>query len=379
MKLSDGLSIVGVFVLAVLIVVGATAGVAVLSGTATKTTSAPDAPAFENDTLLPDPVADRGSVAVAETGTEKTVVVDLSHGNDVTRAQMQPLVNSLVRGGHDVRFFTGGSAGGGFAGSAGSSALNGSLRGADAFVAANPKTAYSGTEVDGIEAFANAGGRVLLLADAPTGGSSSSSVPPIIPSIGSASSVAASGQPTNVAARFGITFGSGYLYDMSENANNFKYIYAETAGESTIGTGAERTVFRAAVPIVTSDEAETVLAGEDVRNSSTRENGSYGLVVRNGNVTAVGDTWFLSPEAATLADNERLVGNVAAFLTDGEKAAGAPRASEGPGSDVDFPGSGVTTPIRPPPTNETDTPGTPTNETDTPGTPTNETVTETPA
>jgi len=371
MNLGKGLGIVGVFVLAVLLVVGATTGVAVLTDTGTETTARPDAPTFENDTLLPEAVADTGAVATAETDTEKTVVVDLSHGNDVSRAEMQPLVDALVRGGHDVMFFTGGSSSIGYSSSSGSSPLNKSLRDADAFVVANPGTAYSGSEVNGIEAFADAGGRVLLLADTPTSGSSSS-VPSIVPSIGSGSSVSASGQPTNVAGRFGITFGSGYLYDMTENANNFQYIYGSTAGESRLGTDAEQTVFRAAVPIVTSAESETLLTGDNVRHSSTRKNGTYAVAVRNGNVTAVGDTWFLSPEAATLADNEHLVGNVATFLTDGDKAAGAPQASgSSSSSDVTFPGSGITTPIATP-TNET-------SDTNTTGTPTNETSTATPA
>ncbi|ADQ68920.1 hypothetical protein C499_06950 [Halogeometricum borinquense DSM 11551] len=324
MKASDILSVVVTFALAVLLVVGATAGAGVVLGDGqSPTTAQPSAPAYKTGALLPNPVSEDGAITSPEAETKNTVVVDMSHGNDVSRADMQPLVDALVSSGHEVRFFSGGSSGYGLASSSGSSPLNKTLRNADAFIVANPASSYNNKEVNGIEAFADAGGRVLILADTATQASSSS--PSIIPGISSGGSISATGQPTNVAGRFGITFGSGYLYDMTDNANNFQYIYGSAAGDNAVSTGANQTVFRKAVPVVTGGEATPVLTSEDVRLSSTRKGGNYAVAVRDGSVLAVGDTWFLSPEAATLADNEQLVSNVASFLVTGDKEPGAPK------------------------------------------------------
>jgi len=311
MRLDDLSRPLATFSLTVLLVVAATAGTALVAGQLTETSTQPDVESFQPDSLLPTPVADEGAVGAPGAATRKTVVVDVSHGNDVSRASLQPLVNALVGGGHEVKFYSGSSSSFGPAANA-ESGLSTELQEADAFIVANPATAYSDDEVDSIEAFATGGGKVLLLADTPTQASSSTAVLPGLPTTGS--TAAASGQPTNVAGRFGITFGSGYLYDMTDNANNFQYVYGDPAGSDELAAEADRTVFREAVPLVTSDEATTVLESRDARLSSTRENGTFAVAARSGNVVAVGDTWFLSPEAATLADNEQLVGNIATFL-----------------------------------------------------------------
>lgn len=311
----------GTFALAVLLVIGVTAGAGlVTSYTASNASSQPDAPAYDTDALLPTAVPDAGSVEEPSAASSKTVVVDASHGNAISRAAMQPLVDALTRAGHEVRFFSGGSSSGlGFS-SSGASPLTGVLADADALVVANPATAYTADEVDSIESFTDDGGRLLLLADTPSQATASTS----LLGLSTGTTGAASGQPDAVASRFGITFDAGYLYDMEENANNFRYVYGSTASDGALAAGADRTVFNAAVPVVTSDESTTVLATRDVNYSATREHGTYAVAVRNGNVAAVGDTWFLSPEGATLADNEALVGNVASFLVSGSKETDTP-------------------------------------------------------
>lgn len=348
MRIGRVLGVVATFVVAVVVVVGAVAGVGVVldGGDATSTTRSTNVSTYDTTSLLPTAVPDDGTVPVPETGTEKTVVVDLSHGNAVDRAALDPLVTALVAGGHDVRFFSG-SATSSF-GSSGGQGLNESLRGADAFVVANPARAYTDSEVAGIEAFADAGGRLLLLGEPPQSGTSASVSIPGLPTGGSAT--AAAGQPNNVASQFGIAFGAGYLYDMEENANNFAYTYGTAAGGDDLAGGVERTVFRDAVPVTTSEATTTVLASRNVSASATRERGTYAVAVRNGNVAAIGDTWFLTPEGATLADNERLVGNVATFLVTGEKEPGAPQSAAGAGDGTPSFGPAPSAPTTPAPT-----------------------------
>ncbi|WP_049987783.1 DUF4350 domain-containing protein [Halobellus rufus] len=337
MQAGDLRAVLLTFAVAALLVVGATAGVGFATDTADGPASTqPDAPAFESADLLATPVDDDGSVSVPEATTSKTVVVDVSHGNAISRAQMEPLVNALVEAGHEVRFFAGsGSSSFGLSSGDGTSPFTETLQDADALIVANPATTYTADESDAVESFADAGGRVLLLADTPSQATATSSLLGLTG--GSAGS--ASGQPNDVASRFDVTFNAGYLYDMQENANNFQYVYGAASGDSEFAADADRTVFEAAVPVVSGDQADSAIAAEDVSYSSTRENGTYSVAVRSGSVVAIGDTWFLSPDGATVADNEALVSEVASFLVSGTKTAGAP---QGDASSTATPTSGMT-------------------------------------
>ncbi|GGN10004.1 motility-associated ABC transporter substrate-binding family protein [Halarchaeum nitratireducens] len=305
---------VGAFVAVLLAAVVVTAGVGVVSdAVGSNGATQPDAPAYDTGDLLPTPVDDGGSVPAPDAGTQKTVVVDAAHGNTVGRADMQPLVNALVESGHEVRFYTGGGSSSLISGS-GTSALNETLNDADAFVIADPAAAYSGAEADAVSAFADNGGRVLLLGDTPTTATSASSLLGL-----TGETTAGSGQPNAVAARHGLAFNADYLYDMTENANNFQYVYGSPSADGGLAAGVDRTVFDAAVAVAHGDAATAAISAENVSRESTRTTGTYAVAVRSGNVAAIGDTWFLSPDGATVADNEALVGNVADFLVSGTK------------------------------------------------------------
>jgi hypothetical protein len=350
---------VGVFALLVVLIVGATA----VTGTLLSGTSQSEpvsGPAY-NAELIATGVDDDGDVATPTSDEQKTVVVDQSHGNAVSETALEPLLSVLVESGHDVRFYSGDDSGLGTGGlSSESSGLNGTLRSADAFIVANPASAYTTAEINGIEAFADAGGRLLMLADpiSPSSSGQSQSLP--LP-IGTGSGTTTTpGQPTNLAARFGISFGSGYLFDMDENANNYQRVYANPTGEDPLTDGVDRLVVNDATPLTTDDEVTPVVQSEDVRLSSTRRAGTYAVTARTGDVVAVGNTEFLSPSSATVADNELFVSNLAQFLVAGDKETGVPKPSApttGIGGTITPPGSDT-----PPPTNGTTTP---TNETGT--------------
>jgi hypothetical protein len=335
----------GVFVLAVVVVLAGTAVVGSMTDDPPDRSARPDAPAYQSDELVPTAVPADGTVESPGVDGSKTVVVDVSHGNAVEPTAIQPLVDALVRDGHEVRLFTGGSSSSGFSTSE-SAGLNGTLRTADAFVVVSPATPYTDEEIRGIDAFADAGGRVLLLAD-PIGRSTGGASVPLPIGLPAGSSTTA-GQPTNLAAEFGISFGAGYLYDMAENANNFQGVFATPSDESALTNGTERVVFRDATPLTTDDNATALFTSEGSALSSTRAPGDYTVAARAGNVTAVGDTTFLEPDAVTTADNDRFVTNVARFLVAGEKAQDVPAPSGSSTSPGGFPPSGPPTAPAPP-------------------------------
>jgi len=355
MARSDLLKGLSVFALVVLVVVSAT----VATGTVLLESPEPvsvDASAYD-DELLPTPVEDDGSVEPAvDTGT-KTVIVDKSHGNDITESELQPLVDALVSAGHDVRFYAGGSSSGlgtgGF--SSDSSGLNATLQSADAFVVANPANTYTTGEINGVKAFADAGGRVLMMADPVGPGSSGTSIS--LPVGTSTGSTVNPGQPTNLAASFGVSFGAGYLFDMTDNANNFQRIHTQPAGNGSLTAGVDRLIVDDPTPLSVDGSNQVVAESTDVQLSSTRQTGTYPVAARNGNVASVGDTGFLQPASATLADNEAFVSNLADFLASGDKEPGVPEPAtpsgggtggftqpSQPGTTPTLPSNGTSTP-----------------------------------
>ncbi|MCD2200765.1 GldG family protein [Halobacterium sp. KA-4] len=306
---------IGIIAVVAAVVVAAAFAGGLLLGPSTQS-EAPNAPAYNTNELIAEPIEDDGSVTAPTDGQAKTVVIDMSHGNDVSENDLQPLIDALVAADHNVRMYSGGTSS---IGSQPGAAFNETLRGADALVAASPATTYSSNEVAGVEAFADAGGRVLLAAEPPTTTSTTSTVS--IPGLSSGGTIAAAGQPTNLAATFGVSFGNGYLYDMTENANNFQSVHA--GGDSGVADGVENAILTDATPVTTGGDASSVLTASDVSLSSTREEASYSVAARNGDVLAVGDTDFLT-SSATAGDNDVLLSNVAAFLVSGDKEAGAP-------------------------------------------------------
>jgi len=297
-----------------------------LLSSSTDASTAPEAPAYDTNELRATPIADDGSVTAPSDGEAKTVVVDVSHGNALGENDLQPFVDALVAAGHEVRFYAGGQSGV-VRPTQGGSPFNETLRSADALVVASPGTAYTDDQIAGVAAFADAGGRVLLAADPPTTGGAQQTVS--IPGLTGGSSASAAGQPATLAARFDVTFGAGYLYDMAENANNFQRVYA--GGDVGVAEGVEAAVLLEATPLRTGPDATPVLTAESVSLSTTRESGTFAVAARNGNVLAVGDTDVLTAGVVTDGDNDVLVSNVAAFLVGGEKEPGEPSTGNSSG------------------------------------------------
>jgi len=305
-----------VFVVIVAVIVGGAAVVPYALGSAGDTGS--DSVSVENqqfqpDTILPDETPEQGEITMESDASGKTVLVDVGHENGISETQLEPMLSTLVENGHQVRFYRGQR-----------QSLNESLRSADAFVVASPRQRYTSDELAGVEAFTDAGGRVLVMGD-----------PPSVQISGGLLFGLGSFQPTGprttaLGSTYGVTYGSGYLYDMETNDNNYKSIFAEPAANTGLAAGVDRVVMREAVPLRTAGATRVLVGSDGTHLSTTRDAGSYAVLARNGNVTAVGDTDFVTRENAYDADNEVLIGNLADFLVDGEKEPGAPAR---PGAD----------------------------------------------
>jgi hypothetical protein len=302
------------FVVLVAVIVGGAAAVPFVSGgQSDDVTNLADRQTDADAVTVPEAAAE-GEITMDSDADSKTVLIDRAHANQISDEKLSMLVNTLVANGHEVDFVTQEQARG--------PAWNESLRSADALLVANPNQPYTPGQLAGVEAFADAGGRVVMLSD-----------PASIQQFGifGFGTQQQSNDDSALNADFGVSVQSGYLFNMHEYQQTFTSVYA-TPGDGPLAEGVDQVVVRDAAAVSTADGQTALTAGEQTRLSTTRRADTYGVAVRSGNVSLVGDTDFLTPESAYVADNNVFIGNIAEFLVTGEKTGNAPAPpSEGSG------------------------------------------------
>lgn len=278
-----------VFLAILLVVVGGSVAFGVAS-VPTPGDTAVDYP--EASGLVPEQVAATDDAETVRTDERHVVVVDDAHGNRPLESEYDPFVAAFGPN-TEVRFL------------ADESQIRESLAGADAFLVADPSIAFTSDETDAVEAFVEDGGRLVVLGE-PTRYRVAGPVGSPLP---------VRSRVDTLAGRFGIAFGTGYLYDQSANDGNFKRVLAD--GEGLL---ADRRVALYTAAAVRSSGGSTLLStAETTRSSDTSAVGSRTVAVRDGNVLAVGDTTFLEGEKDLVADNERLVETIARFAVSGDR------------------------------------------------------------
>ncbi|ADE04805.1 hypothetical protein [Haloferax volcanii] len=290
--------------------------------------------AFDADELVATPGPESGEVTMDSNAASKTVLIDVGHGNDVSESDVQPLVDALVANGHQVKYLTREDAQRNF---------NGSLRKADAFVVVNPEQPYTGGQLAGLRSFEDAGGRVALLGDPQSAGTTS-----ILGLITVSVSSGTTGGDAGLTSDYGVSFGSTSLYNMHDYYLNYENVYATPEGDTALTEGVDEVVFRDAAPLsISADSVSPALvSGGETRVESIRKSGPYTVAAQSETVVAIGDADFLTPESAYEADNEVLVGNLADFLVSGDKESGAPApatpesGAPGPGGSASGPAPG---------------------------------------
>lgn len=330
MALTGTVARVGFF--AAVVVVAAVVGTALVGsgGQSAPAVSEVDAQSFNSDGAVATAPAENGTLSMSADADGKVVVIDTAHSASIDREALSPLVTTLTENGATVRYHVGERQGG--------RPLNASLRSADALVVIGAQQRYTESQLDGLSAFTDAGGRVLLLNEPSQASSSGLGILISMGSEGVTSPMAP------LASQYGLAYENGYLYNMHEYDTNYRSVYATPAGDSELTDGVDRTVFYAAIPVRGGEQAVT--ATERTTLSQTRRQETYGVVARSGPVVAVGDTNVISQEYLYRADNEELVGNLLDFLVSGQKSpADAPQpagpSQSGPGATA--PGSGGTT------------------------------------
>jgi len=292
------------FVLGIVVAVVAIGVIALgAGGQSAPTVNELNTSSFNSDEAVATAPEESGELSMSTDGDGNTVVIDTAHGADIDREAIAPMVTTLTENGATVQYHTGYQSVGG---------LNASLREADAFVVFGAEQAYSEGELAGLQAFSDAGGRVLIMNEPQTRQTNTFSLFQIPTNVG--------GVPNPMVpltSQYGLAYDNGYLYNMGQNDNNYRNVYATPSGGSQLTEGVDRTVFHESLAVNGGDTTLTATDGTTL--SETRQSDTYGVLTRSGNVVAVGDTSIMTQEFLYRADNEVLVGNLLDFLVSGDK------------------------------------------------------------
>lgn len=249
---------------------------------------------YDTMELVPSQIPATGQLTMGgNPGDGKTVVLDTSHGNRVTKTELMPVINAITRAGHRVEVVET-KADFAFA-----------VRKADALIIADPAEPYAPSEADAVEAFVDQGGRLLLLGE------------PNQAFLEGTQLRSAQSHIASVAIRFGIDFGREALFDLAVNDGNHRNIVG-VGTDTELSAGVDQVAFFTATHVSARDGHAVVLAPATTAGDRSGD-APRALAVRTGNVTAIGDTTFLRNENSRVANNGAFVSNLLAFLSGGDR------------------------------------------------------------
>ncbi|MCZ7357781.1 MAG: hypothetical protein O8C66_00555 [Candidatus Methanoperedens sp.] len=206
-----------------------------------------------------------------------TVLIDLSHGNNLNAEDLNLLFSGIIERGYSIEYVKDGSN------------LAKNLSNSASFVIISPSTPFSSSDVKAVKDFVAGGGRMLMISE------------PIKKS-----------EINSLATEFGMLFWNDYLYNLKENEGNFKNIYLTEFAGNNITRGLHKVVFFTSGSVFGKG---IIFTDNNTYSSSKGEKGRYSVAAMNDekNVLAIGDATFMS-EPYDVMDNKRLVYNIADFL-----------------------------------------------------------------
>lgn len=239
------------------------------------------------------------------------VVVDLAHGNRLTRSQFEPLASALARRGVGTRFWLS---------TVDLMALNNYLdypdqsadlgpllEDATALVVVSPFFLWTREEIALVERFVADGGHLLMISD-----------PDVIGDL--AQDINTLGEP------FGVVFNDDYLYDTSANDGNYTFIFpddfvgeAERLTSRHIAFYGARSIGGEITPLLRTAFTTLSSIRTGLTNFTTMALGGLESRGTRGRVLALSDFDVLTNSYVERHDNHELVEFVAGFLAAAER------------------------------------------------------------
>ena len=222
------------------------------------------------------------------------LLVDLSHRNDFNEGEIPSLLARVSDRGHDIEFIGGSLR---LVSSERRDLLEENLRQANSLAVILPDEPFSQEEVGLVEQFVAKCGRLLLVSD-PTRRSDINSL----------------------AERFGLIFQPDYLFNSVDYDINFQNIFIQDFRPDEITEGLGRIALYTAGSVKSSSPG---LAYTDANTHSSiveRVEPHYPIAKgSDGRVLAVYDLTFMVPPQNSILDNDRLIANIADYLTNSER------------------------------------------------------------
>lgn len=211
--------------------------------------------------------------------TEGLVLIDKSHGNNFGAREIETLMSRISSRNNKVEFLEN------------ADSLEATLRRANSFVVILPTLSFTEEETDLVKQFSSRNGKLLLAGD-PDRQSSINSV----------------------ANKFSIMFSEDYLFNLRENDGNFRFIFLKDFARNEVTKRLDRIAFYAACPILPVENG-IAFTDKDTFASSLDSGGRFAPVVFLNSTLALCDITFLDEPFNSAADNNRLISNIADFLT----------------------------------------------------------------
>ncbi|MBI2860795.1 MAG: hypothetical protein HYX91_04730 [Chloroflexi bacterium] len=234
-----------------------------------------------------------------------TIVIDRAHDNRFSPWELDVLLSRVVARGFAVEYLTKISPqnADGLSPAAISadrlSRLREKLRYADALAVIVPREAFPPDEIALIRSFVTKGGKLLLIGE------------PTRP-----------GEINNIAGEFGFLFEADYLYNMKEYDGNYQNIFiAEFAPTGGIATDLAKIALYSAGSISSADSG-IAFTGENTRSSVilTKDKFSPIALGEEAKVLAIADLTFMREPFNAVWDNNKLISNIADWLTASHRA-----------------------------------------------------------
>ncbi|SEA06919.1 hypothetical protein SAMN04488065_1678 [Haloplanus vescus] len=281
-------------------------------------------PEYNPDDVAPDPIDATGTIEPnpdpAADGTG-TVVIDRAHSNRFSRADIEPLVDALVRSGYEVEFYTQGD-------------LATHLDGADAFLVIDPGTEFLPGDVQDVRQFTGNGGRLVMVGE-PTRTT-------VAATLGGTSVQAQESRLTTLASSYRMSVDSQYLYNQEHADGTFKHVLVHQTSAGDV-EGVDQAAMYTAAAVSARGGTVLVRSAPNTHKSGSDEvTDEYGVAVRRGNALLLGDKTFMSSSRYRVADNEELVAYVAEFMIEGDYQ-GPSGATTGPDEATDDAANETTT------------------------------------
>jgi hypothetical protein len=264
-----------------------------------------DTPEYDAEALAATPIPAEGEIeADGSVGNRAgVVVVDVSHSNRVSRAELAPLVEELTSIGYGIRFYEG------------DQTLDQELSNVNAFLVVDPAQEFDRDEIDSVRDFTDDGGHLLMVGEP--------NRKRISASLFGTSITEQESALTTLAARYDMSLGTSYLYNLETNGGNYKHITARPTPESELEFDSV-TMFTAAA--VHARRGTVLLrATADTHEAGIDGTSRFPVAVHRENENAVllGDSTFLHADRFNVGDNEQFAAFLVEFLISGNAGGGA--------------------------------------------------------